>query len=537
MVKVPAITPNALDRAIGWVAPTYAAKRLQGRFAFNALSGGYNGGRRDRRPTSSWQHRLGDADDALLPDLNVLQERSQDLVRNNPLASGALNTKCTNIIGPGLTIRSEIDREFLGLTDDAADKLEAGFEREFNLWADSPDADITRTQTFAEMQDLIFRSMKETGDVLVIKRWKERPGSPFAFCLQVIETTRLSNPNWQRDTKTLAGGIEVDSDGAPVAYHIANAAPGARVRGSTATTWTKIPAFDAATGRRMVLHLFQRKRPGQSRGIPDFAVVIEALKQLGNYTDGELDAAVVSSFFSVFIKTESGEGLAPVGPTSETGATSTDDDIKLSPGMVTDLAKGEDIVVANPGRPNDSFDPFVQAVLRQIGAHLELPFEVLIKHFTASYSAARGALLEAWNYYRRERKWLARRLCAPVFEEVIGECIARGRCHAPGFFADAAITKAYAGGQWHGPGMPQLDPLKENKADEIAEDRQWKTSAEIVSERTGGDWDRNIKRRGKEEEKRRKYDLLPAPSSPLAVEDMTGDAEQDKPENEEENVA
>ncbi|MCH5894346.1 phage portal protein, partial [Salmonella enterica] len=79
--------------------------------------------------------------------------------------------------------------------------------------------------------------------------------------------------------------------------------------------WERIPAYGKKTGRRNVLHVMQDwERPGQRRGVPVLAPVIEALKQLGRYTDAELVAAVVSGLFTVFVKTE-----APEGPIGEAG--------------------------------------------------------------------------------------------------------------------------------------------------------------------------------------------------------------------------
>ncbi len=51
------------------------------------------------------------------------------------------------------------------------------------------------------------------------------------------------------------------------------------------------------------------ERPGQRRGVPVLAPVIEALKQLGRYTDAELVAAVVSGLFTVFVKQKRQKGL------------------------------------------------------------------------------------------------------------------------------------------------------------------------------------------------------------------------------------
>src|SRR5690606_12542726 len=116
---------------------------------------------------------------------------------------------------------------------------------------------------------------------------------------------------------------------------------------------------------------------------------------------------------------------------------------------------------ANPGRPNAGFDPFVLAVLRQIGVALELPYEVLIKHFTSSYSAARAALLDAWRFFRRRRAWLARKFCQPVYEAWLADAVATGLVDAPGFFADPVRRASWCGARWIGDAPGQIDPQKE----------------------------------------------------------------------------
>lgn len=498
------VKPSALDNLIAVFSPKRAAQRLAWRTQYAALGGGYKGARRDRRATYGLNRDEGSADSQILPDLPDLRAASQELVRNFPLATGALNTKVTSVIGSGLRVRSEVDAEYLGLDDDQKESIETELERVFNRWAGSVECDLTRVQTFNEIQDLVYRAEKESGDVLILKRFVERAGSAFGFKLQIVEGGRLVNPGHAADTLEIAGGIRFDSYGAPSAYCIANVSAPSDLFVS-AKDIVEVPAFDAA-GRANVIHLFQRRRPGQSRGVPDFAPVIEMLKQLGDYTDGELTAAVVSSFLTVFVTSEDGGGLDAMEPASETGAKGSDKDFKLGAGALLDLQPGEKIETVNPGRPNDKFDPFVLAVLRQIGVALELPFEILIKHFTASYSASRAALLEAWKYFRRERTRFAARFCQPVYEEVIAEAVARRFIVLPGF-NDPAVREAYLGAVWHGPGMMSLDPLRENKAYEVDENRGWKTAAEITAEKTGNDWDRNIRRRGKEQAKRRELGL------------------------------
>ena len=75
-------------------------------------------------------------------------------------------------------------------------------------------------------------------------------------------------------------------------------------------------------------------------------------------------------------------------------------------GSIVALDEGEEVQIADPSRPNPNFDPFVIAICRQIGAALEIPYELLVKNFTASYSASRASLLEAWKMFRMRREWL-----------------------------------------------------------------------------------------------------------------------------------
>src|SRR5690606_20406351 len=109
---------------------------------------------------------------------------------------------------------------------------------------------------------------------------------------------------------------------------------------------------------------------------------------------------------------------------------------ELAAGAIISLGENESIEQANPMRNNSSFDGFVKAVCRQIGSALEVPYELLLKHFTASYSASRAALLEAWKMFRKRRAWMAARFCQPVYEEWLTEAILLGRIDAPGFFDD-----------------------------------------------------------------------------------------------------
>ena len=161
MSKKLRISDNWLDKTISYFSPEKGLKRLEAR-ARLSIAGGYVGARRDRMQTKSWDITDGSADNVALPDLPALRERSRDLIRNAPLACGAVNTVVTNVVGTGLKVQSHIDREVLKpfFKDESEfDKFERNAERIFRNWAENTDCDITRSQTFSEIQNLILRSV------------------------------------------------------------------------------------------------------------------------------------------------------------------------------------------------------------------------------------------------------------------------------------------------------------------------------------------------------------------------------------------
>jgi lambda family phage portal protein len=224
-------------------------------------------------------------------------------------------------------------------------------------------------------------------------------------------------------------------------------------------------------------------------------------------------AAVVSAMFTVFIKTEKAEGIDTIqSPEISTSAEmaalnglappSSRDAFKLAPGAMLDLLQGEDVEFANPTRPNAQFDPFTVAIWKQIGAALEVPYEIILKFFGQSYSASRAAFVLAWKFFQGRRDWLAWGFCQPFWNAVITEAVARGRLSAPGFFSDPLIRAAWCGAQWTGPPAGQIDPESEANAAEKWIELEVKTRQEVTAEITGGDWETKHRQRAREEKMR-----------------------------------
>lgn len=518
-LRFPKIQTTLLDRVVGWFNPAAGLERVRARAMLGFVGGGgHKAGKRDRRMTRNWRLKEASANVDTVPDLPDLRARSRDLVRNMPIATGALATTITNVVGDGLVPQPLIDREVLGLGEEAATAWQKAAEREFRLFAST--ADFTRVQSFQEMQALALRSILESGDIAVLRRYRKDPGDTFGTKLQLVEADRISTPRGSVTDPKIVAGIELDESGVPIAMHIARRPASEKL--TTPTEWDKVE-FRDADGRQLVLHLFDRQRPDLTRGIPWLAPVIEELHALAKYSEAEVTAAVVSSFLTVFLTQEppgEGEPQAPIGDQDD--ASVGDDELELGAGAILRLHNGEKPELVDPTRPNPVFDAFFTAVVRQIGVALELPFELMIKHFTSSYSASRASLEMAWQFFRKRRSWLARRLCQPAYEWAISEAVAAGRLAAPGFFASPIVRQAYLGCEWIGPARINLDPLKESKADSNDIEMGVKTRAQVITERTGGTFERKTEQLGREERERSRLGLN-APAANAA------DADQSEP--------
>lgn len=497
-----------IERAISIISPGWAAKRhanlirMQAATRINNIVRGGNSytGATNKRSMQNWETNGNNANSAILNDLPILRERCRDLYNNTPAAHGAISTINTNVIGTGLILRSTPNFNVLGLTNEEGQALSDSIEREFELWADSQlSCDYTRKLNFAEIQRLVSVSQQISGDVFVLMPWVKRKGSIYDVKLQLIEADRICNPNDLPDDQKIAGGIEYDDNGIPIAIHIRTPHPGDLFNLSR-PTWERVEYYGAKTGRRNVLHVMEHERIDQARGVPILAPVIETIKQISKYAEAEIAAAVVNAVLAVFLKRPLPPDDMPIDYGDENEAKPWENtDYTLGSGTWIDGAPGEELQVINAARPSNQFDAFFLATMKQVGMALELPFEILIKHFSSSYSASRAALLEAWKMFRVKRSFIISNFCQPAFEEFLTEAVIKGRINAPGFLSDVAIRAAYCSAQWVGPTPGQLDPGKEYEAANKAVEYGFTSRTRATAELNGQDFENVVKEKAREE--------------------------------------
>ena len=258
--------------------------------------------------------------------------------------------------------------------------------------------------------------------------------------------------------------------------------------------YTYIPKYGTQTGRRNIIQVMTIERSGQLRGIPILSPVIEDLKVLSRYNDAEVMKVLVNALMAIFIESEAPDDMSLGTAIDEDDQVDAENDetIELGNGTVNVLAPGEKVNVAEKTPIPSSFADFTSSLISHVGAALEIPYEILVKHFGQSYSASRAALLEYWKSVETQRAEFITQFCNPIYEEWLTMAILLGRIDAPGFFDDPIIREAWLGAEWYGPSQGQLDPQKEATAAEIRVKNAFSTRAKEAAELTGMDYENEI---------------------------------------------
>lgn len=499
-----------LDKIIEMVNPKAALdrevqrKRLDMLKKFEISNSGYDSSAASRHKSSmkGWRASSKSPQEDIDKNLSLLRQRSRDLFMSAPIATSAIKSSRTNIVGTGLRLRPTVDYEYFGWDYETAKKWNKNTLREFNLWAESKFCDATRQNNFYELQQLIELSYLMNGDAAGLIQYDKNKNKhmPYGLRINIIESDRICNPNTYGEYVDLNyiyvngnrvyNGVEIDKNGAVIAYHICSTYPNSTQ--SFDKEWKRVEAFNTTTGLPNVLMVYESERAGQYRGVPFLAPVIESIKQLTRYQEAEIMAAVINGFFTVFITSEKNPSEMLFGGFDDEEDNISDKEYGLGPGMINILEPGEDVKMADPSRPTGNFDAFTMAYCKYIGAALEIPYELLQKNFTASYSASKAALEEAWKSFKMKRKWLVDDFCQPAYEVFMYEAVASGRISAPGFFNDPIIRKAYCKAEWNGPAKGLLDPLKEVNASEKRINIGISTREIETIEQMGGDFENNI---------------------------------------------
>jgi len=466
---------------------------------------------------ANWRPYLGSPDTEINGYRDRVVSRMRDLVRNDGWASGSVTRLLDNAVGAIYRPLVKPDYKYLAQVSgnkafDAkwADEYGRVVEAHFRAWSNDEGryCDLSRKQTVSQMLRLAFRHKLVDGDALAVLHYRQdRLGigrAKYATTIQLIDPDRLSNPNNLMDTMNVRGGVEIDSDGAPCAYHIRKAHMADYFNAQESMTWERVPR-ETGWGRPVVVHDLDQDRADQHRGTGILMPIVQRMKMLIKYDQAELESSILNAIFGAYITSPYDHQMVEeaLDPNSKSlglyqdGRIAFHNDTRLSlvnGSRLPIFYPGEDIKTVSAARPHSNFKDFESTVLRNIAAALGLSTQQVTQDWSdVNYSSARAAMLEAWKTLTRRRDEFSIGFAQPIFSAFVEEL------HS---YADLPLPKnaphfleaktAYSRAKWMGPGRGWIDPVAEAKGAILRITSGLSTLEAEVAENAGEDWEETL---------------------------------------------
>lgn len=412
---------NVFERGLATLSPGWALSRARTRAALQVMLA-YEANQVGRR-SANWKASSGSANSEITPSLSRVRNRARDMVRNNPYARSAITKLVARAIGTGIVARPPqnvlpVWKEFVEVAD---------FEGQHDLYG---------------LESLIGRTVFESGECLVMRRRGVRLAAPLQ--ISVLEPDYLDDLKFgaQANGNFVISGIEVTPDGRRAAYWIFDHHPGEVVQMSKTLHSKRVAASE-------ILHVYEKERPGQLRGMPRLAASMMRLRDVDEYQDAVMMRKKIEACYAAFVKVGAGSGPL-VGPQQVTTDEKGRREETLSPGMIMYGQPGEEISFGTPGAV--SRDEYTVDQLHAIAAGVGVTYEQLTGDFSeVTYLSARAAQLELRELVEMFR-WIhfIPMCCRGIWGWFQDAYYTAGRLRTPSYQVD-----------WTAPAFPWIDPSKD----------------------------------------------------------------------------
>jgi lambda family phage portal protein len=384
------LVTRAIAGTIGLVSPYYATQYLVRHHQLRAYSAAKTTG-----SGQSWRPTQGtSAHKEIMAASKLVTGKMRELERNNSHVAGLVRKTVQSVVGSGCWPKAKILKAD-GTLDDA---LAKDIDTRYTKWEAHAGAN---GDDFATIQRMAVRHFMLDGEVLIHRI--ARPGQPLA--LEALESDYLDvSKDTYTDKIRIAGGIELDRYGKPVAYWLFQAHPSDRQTDSI-----RVPAED-------ILHIFDRQRASQVRGISPLTSIVCDLHDMQEFVASTLVVARVATGFGVMITTPYPEGWMPPG-TATYGEDGITQEEYVNPGAITRLRPGETVNTVKPEQPANTFTPFTQNLLKSAAVGAGVAYETLSGDYSqTNYSSSRLARLQEQAFFKFLCDLLDAMLNVPVYK-------------------------------------------------------------------------------------------------------------------------
>jgi len=394
-----------------------------------------------------------------------IRDRSRKLRGDNPWAENGIESHVSNLIGRGITPRWK-----------TGDK---GLNREIkSLWDESIiEMDADGILDFYGLQALAATAFIESGEVLGQLIYKSVNSNLLVpLQLKLIEPDFLPfDKNEPQGNNSIKMGVEFNSQGSRVAYHIYGEHPGE----SYITDFQNVGLTKRVSAKN-ILHIFKPLRPGQIRGIPWLTSIITRLYQLDQYEDAELMRKGMSAMLAGFITSPEGDPDLTGIPGMEVEYEN-EDHVSFEPGMIQSLRSGEDIKFSSPADVGQTYEVWIKQQLRAVAAGMGVTYEQLTGDLSdVNYTSIRAGLIEFRRRCRMtQRNNIIHQLCRPFAGNWLSVAVLNNIIQIKNYFSDIRRFRTL----WDADGWDFTDPVKDLKGKQMAIRLGLESRSQAVGER------------------------------------------------------
>lgn len=442
--------------------------------------------------TRNWLPLPRAGDDMLRESWPLLTARINDLIRNEPSLGALKRGLVKHIVGPGIATYAEA-------IDDAGEEIDA-----FNDEADEAferyaarEIDVEGKLHWGAMQWHVQDHTIEKGDGLLLVCHDDRPGRSIPLAFQWLEADQLDQlkdfPADASGNRTVRG-IELDRFNRPTAYWIFDAHPFAF------EGWT-------SESRRIeadrVIHYYVPFMPSMTRGISWFHALTRSTRDCDWLIGAELTSAALAAQMTLVHKTanaaaaqQAGMGLSDDLPGSDRFGNAL---LKLGPGVISRIAREDDVSVVQSNRPSKEVKPFVEFLRQEQSMGGGLSYITHTGDFSkTSFSSALGAINEEQAYIEPLQLALGHRVVCPVRERWTRYAAAYGVLRSVTASRFLKQQPRYLRLDLQPPGRARLNPLDQNEG-ASAGIRNGTSTLKDESGAVGRNWKRNIRQKSREQ--------------------------------------
>ena len=332
--------------------------------------------------------------DDLAHDRPTLVARSRHERANNPMVEGVIQTFSVDVMGrngPHLIVESENE------------EYDAGVVHYWKEWTSNLCVDDM------SLYELLFRLVGQdfdTGEWLqqIIPMPSLPASEPVKYRLMDIDPMRLMQPGIDTMEKGIVEGVRRDSFGRPIEYYIRD--PKKQFSASWADFVTSVNPKPIAVDD--IIHVFQSREPGQVRGFPRLASVLQEMADLRDYDAQVLDCARTQANNGMLLYTTDA-ALIGADPKPFTGK------ITLERQVAKAAPAGYQVAGQASTQPGAHYIDFRHEKLRSLGRMVNMPLLMILlsaedSNFSQSRIDINVIYQRGLRLYQKfiELKWLSR---------------------------------------------------------------------------------------------------------------------------------